>query len=183
MAKVKVTQVEVPDRPERAPPRHAARARPRQDRPQPPSTTRARCSQACCGRSAHLVKVEEPSMAEAAEPLEPPACAGAGGPQARRPRPGLGQGPLLRPRDQGPEVARGLAQDARRVRGRPDADLHAHRQAARRDVQGRDADRPVPHRRRMPVNVRDLDRFDAGAEVTPESLVEKRPDQEHEDAT
>ena len=33
----------------------------------------------------------------------------------------------------------------------------------------------------QPVNVRDLDRFDAGAEVTPESLVEKRPDQEHED--
>jgi large subunit ribosomal protein L15 len=26
----------------------------------------------------------------------------------------------------------------------------------------------------VPVNVRDLDRFDAGAEVTPESLVEKR---------
>src|SRR2546429_3829965 len=27
----------------------------------------------------------------------------------------------------------------------------------------------------VPVNVRDLDRFDEGAEVTPESLVEKRP--------
>src|SRR5216117_4562262 len=26
----------------------------------------------------------------------------------------------------------------------------------------------------QPVNIRDLDRFDAGAEVTPESLVEKR---------
>ena len=52
--------------------------------------------------------------------------------QARRPRPGLGQGPLLRPRDQGPEVALGLAQDARRLRGRPDAALHAPRQAARR---------------------------------------------------
>jgi large subunit ribosomal protein L15 len=26
----------------------------------------------------------------------------------------------------------------------------------------------------VPVNIRDLDRFDAGAEVTPESLVEKR---------
>ena len=31
----------------------------------------------------------------AAEPLESPAGAGAGGPQARRPRPGLRQGPLL----------------------------------------------------------------------------------------
>ena len=33
----------------------------------------------------------------------------------------------------------------------------------------------------VPVNVRDLDRFDAGDEVTPESLVEKRSAQEHED--
>ena len=40
------------------------------------------------------------------EPLEPEARPGAQGAQARRPRPGLGQGPLLRPRDQGPEVAR-----------------------------------------------------------------------------
>ena len=71
------------------------------------------------------------------------AGAAAQGSQARRPRPRLRQGPLLRPRDQGPEVALGLAQDARRLRGRPDADLHAGRQAARLDVEGRDADRPV----------------------------------------
>ena len=39
----------------------------------------------------------------------------------------------------------GLAQDAGRLRGRPDADRHAHRQAPREHVRGRDADRPVPH--------------------------------------
>ena len=39
----------------------------------------------------------------------------------------------------------GLAQDARRIRGRPDADRHAHRQAPRKHVRGRDAHRAVPH--------------------------------------
>ena len=35
-------------------------------------------------------------------------------------------------------------------------------------VEGRDADRPVPHVHTGPVNVRDLERvFDDGAEVTP----------------
>ena len=71
-------------------------------------------------------------MGERAEPLESPAGAGAEGPQARRPRPRLRQGEVLRPRGQGSEVALRLAQDARRLRGRTDADLHAHRQAARR---------------------------------------------------
>ena len=61
--------------------------------------------------------------------------------------------------------------DARRLRGRPDAGLHAHEQAARRDLQGRDADRPVPDVR-LVVNVRDLARFDAGTDVTPELLKE-----------
>ena len=95
----------------------------------------------------HLVRVEEASSmaSERAQPLEPEAGAGAQGSQARRPRPGLRQGPLLGPRDQGPEVARRLAQDARRLRGRADADPHAHGQAARLDVEGRDADRAVPH--------------------------------------
>ena len=66
------------------------------------------------------------------------------------------------------------------LRGRPDADLHAARQAARLDVEGRDADRPVPHAHRSRSTSRDLERrFDAGAEVTPEALVEARPDQEH----
>ena len=41
-----------PDRPERAPPRHAAGARPGQDRVEPPSTRKARSSRVCCGRSA-----------------------------------------------------------------------------------------------------------------------------------
>ena len=41
-----------PDRPERAPPRHAAGARPGQDRPHRASRRRARCLQACFARSA-----------------------------------------------------------------------------------------------------------------------------------
>ena len=148
MPKLRVTQVRSPDRPVPAPSRHAARARPRQDRPHAPSTRRARSSPVCSGRSAISCEVRGARRSDgvrAAQPLEPQARAGAQGPQARRPRPRLRQGPLLRPRHQGPEVARGLAQDARRLRGRPDADLHAHRQAARLDVEGRDADRPVPH--------------------------------------
>ena len=72
------------------------------------------------------------------------ARAGAQGPQAGRPRPGLGQGPLLRPRDQGPEVARRLEEDAGRLRGRPDAARHARAEAPRQHLRGRDADRPVP---------------------------------------
>src|SRR5439155_1558500 len=47
--------------------------------------------------------------------------------QARRPRPGLGEGTLLGPRDQGPEVALRFAQDARGLRGRPEPALHAPR--------------------------------------------------------
>ena len=92
---------------------------------QPPSTRKSRTLPACSARSRHFVKVEEQSRGRQAQSLEPEAGAGAQGPQARRPRPRLRQGPLLRPRDQGPEVALGLAQDARRLRGRPDADRHA----------------------------------------------------------
>ena len=86
---------------------------------------------------------------------------------------GLGQGALLRPRDQGPEVPRGLAQDAARLRGRPDADLHAP--AKQRGPNSKDAMPVGPHRTStVPVNLRDLERvFDAGAEVTLEALVEK----------
>ena len=102
------------------------------------------------------------------------------GPQARRPRPRLRQGQVRRPRQQGPEVARGLAQDARRLRGRPDADLHAHRQAARLDVEGRDARRPVPHRDgagepARPRPVRGRRRRHAGG------ARREAADQEHED--
>ena len=39
----------------------------------------------------------------------------------------------------------GLPQDARRLRGRPDADRHAASEAARQHVRRRDADRPLPH--------------------------------------
>ena len=92
--------------------------------------------------------------------------------EARRPRPGLGQGALLRPRDQGPEVARRLAQDARRLRGRPDARVHAHGQAARLDLEGRDADRAVPHLASGTSTCATSARFDAGTEVTPELLKE-----------
>ena len=115
-------------------------------------------------------------MAGRAEPLEPEARAAAARPQARRPRPGLRQGPLLRPRHQGPEVPLGLAQDARRLRGRPDADLHAARQAARLDVEGRDADRPVPHVHAARQRARPRARFDAGDEVTPELAEGEGPD-------
>ena len=86
---------------------------------------------------------------------------------------GSGKGRYSGPRDQGPEVARGLAQDARRLRGRPDADLHAARQAARHDLEGRDADRPVPDVHAAGQRPRPRPRFDDGAEVTPEALVEK----------
>ena len=112
-------------------------------------------------------------MAGRAEPLQPSACAGARRPQARRPRHGLGQGPLLGPRDQGPEVARGLARDARRLRGRPDAARDAAPQAARSTRRGtrcRSA-RSGPTRSRS--TSRDLDRFEAGDEVTPETLKAK----------
>ena len=51
MAKLKITQTRSADRPDRAAPRHAARARPRQDRPHAPSTRRARSSPVCSGRS------------------------------------------------------------------------------------------------------------------------------------
>ena len=102
-------------------------------------------SQACFARCVISSRSEEQDNGRRAEPLEPAARAAAPGPQARRPRPRLRQGALLGPRDQGPEVALGLARDARRLRGRPDAALHAHGQAARQHVQGRDAGRPVPH--------------------------------------
>ena len=90
-----------------------------------------------------------------------------------RPRPGLGQGPVLGSRDQGPEVPRRLAQDAGRLRGRPDADRHARRKAAREHVRGRDAHRALPHvqparqRRR-----RSRSASTPGADVTLEALKE-----------
>jgi large subunit ribosomal protein L15 len=68
----------------------------------------------------------------------------------------------------------GLALHARRVRGRPDARVHAHGQAARLDLEGRLSDRPLPDVV-WSLNVRDLARFDAGTEVTPELLKEKGP--------
>ncbi len=79
-----------------------------------------------------------------AQSLEPRARPAAQAAQAGRSRPRLGQGPLLGPRHQGPEVARRVAQDAGRVRGRPDADRHAPRQAPRQHLCGRDAHRAVP---------------------------------------
>ena len=84
-------------------------------------------------------------MPRAAEPLESDPGAAAPGSQARRPRPRLRQGALLGARHQGPEVARRLAQDARRLRGRPDAARDAHPEAARQHLARRDAGRPVSH--------------------------------------
>ena len=84
-----------------------------------------------------------------------------------------GQGPLLRPRHQGPEVSRGLEEDAGRLRGRPDADRHAAAEAARQHLRRRDADWPVPDVL-QPINLRDLDRvFEDGDTVNVEALVEK----------
>src|SRR5205814_2333198 len=116
-----------------------------------------------------------------AEPSHAPARPAARGSQARRPRPGLRQGPLLRPRDQGPEVALGLAHDARRLRGRPDADLHAHPEGARRDLEGRDADRPVPHVHAagQPEGARGALR--RGRRGHPRGARREGPDQEHEE--
>ena len=100
------------------------------------------------------------------------AGAAAEGSQARRPRHGLRQGPLLRPRDQGPEVALRA-----RTRCRP-----ASRAARCRSTCGcpklrgntsADAMPIGPFRTStQPVNLRDLEaRFEAGAEVTPDALV------------
>ena len=103
------------------------------------------------------------------------ACPEAARPQAGRPRHGLRQGPLLRPRDQGPEVAVGLAQDAAR----------ASRVARCRSTCGSASSAARPRRTRCRsartarstagVNVSELERvFDDGAEVTIEALAEKR---------
>ena len=99
-----------PDRPDRAPPRHAARARPRQDRPQ----RRARGRPGARGYAQEGPPPREGRGARSRWPSElnlsnlKPAQARKDA-QARRPRPGLRQGPLLRPRDQGPEVPLRLA--------------------------------------------------------------------------
>ena len=59
------------------------------------------------------------------------------------------------------------------LRGRPDAALHAHRQAARQHLRGRDADRPVPHVHAAASTCATSNRFEAGDEVTPETLKAK----------
>ena len=132
------------------PPRgHAPRARSRADRqerraPREPAARGA--AQACrtprrrdaCRREGRV------THGRAQSPFTLPGAT-AQGPQARRARPRLGQGPLLGSRDQGPEVPLRLAQDGGRVRRRPDADRHAAAEAPRQHVRGRDADRPLPH--------------------------------------
>ena len=111
----------------------------------PPSTRTHRSCGGCCGRSRHLVRVDGKdahgdelnlSNLQPAQPRKERKRVGRGL--------GSGKGRYSGPRDQGPEVARRVAQDARRVRGRPDADRHAHGQAPRQHVRGRDADRALP---------------------------------------
>ena len=80
---------------------------------------------------------------------------------------GSGKGRYSGRGHQGPEVPRGLPQDARRLRGRPDADrtCACPSSAAPRP---KDAMPIGPHRTSTQgVNVRELERvFEAGAEVT-----------------
>ena len=59
MAKVRITQVREPDRPERAASRHAARSGLGTDRPLAPSTTESPVLAGMLRKVRHLVKVEE----------------------------------------------------------------------------------------------------------------------------
>ena len=73
-----------------------------------------------------------------AGPRQPPPA------QARRPRRRLGHRQDLRPRPEGRGLALGL-QAPRALRGRPDADPHAHAKAARPAHEEVDAVRALPH--------------------------------------
>ena len=143
------------DRHPAAPPRHPARARPAQDRPD----RRARGLPAAAGHAPDGRPARptwrRPRMAENAEI---PESAAGGHParqarpapgrqapaQARRPRHRLGHRQDLRPRPEGPRLARRRRRPPR-LPGRPDADLHAAGQAPRLQPQDVDADGPVPH--------------------------------------
>ena len=138
-----------PDRPEPAPPRHAARARPRPDR-QAAEHDEGPVLAGMLRKVRHLVKVEEGtangrrssnlSNLKPAQPRKDRKRVGRGL--------GSGKGRYSGRGIKGQKSRSGSHEDARRLRGRADAALHARRQAARRDVEGRDADRPVPHARR-----------------------------------
>ena len=121
----------------------------------------------------HLVKVEEACHGRAeAEPDGSQAGAAAQGPQARR------AGPRLR---QGKYAGRGIkGQKSRSGSHKMRAGFEGGqmpiymRIGKLRGSTSKDAMPVGPFRTEtVHVNLRDLDRFDAGAEVTPESLVEK----------
>ncbi len=126
-----------------------------------------------------VVPPEQTEADRGPQPLEPEAGAEAPRAQAHRPRAGLGQGPLLRSRDQGPEVARRLAHDAAGLRGRPDADLHAAPEAAWPVLEGRHADGPAPHAHRAGEPSRPRARFRRRRRGDPRSHGREGPDQEH----
>ena len=107
------------------------------------------------------------------QPFYSQAGAGAQRPQAGRPRPGLGQRTLFGPRDQGPEVALGLKKMRPGFEGGQNPIYM--RLGKQRGPYSADAMPMGPHRTStIPVNVAALEeRFDAGAEVTVEALVEK----------
>ena len=116
-----------------------------------------------------------------AQSPQPLPGAAAEGSQARRPRHGLRQGPVLRPRDQGPEVALRIAQDAGRLRGRSDADRYAAAETARQHVGRRDADRAVPNLDAARQPPRPRGAFRRGRRGDAGRTRHGRADQEHED--
>ena len=174
---VKVTQVRSDDRAEQAPRRHAARARARPHRQVRRAQGRRPSSTACCARSRHLVAGRREGRlghGGRAQPPQPQARAAAQGAQARRPRPGLRQGPLLRAaasRARSPAPARTRCRPASRA-ARCRSTCGSRSSAATRP---RTRCRSAPSARTASRSTSAIStaRFDAGAEVTPEALIEK----------
>ena len=135
------------------------------------STTSPRRSKACLGRSATSSRWRRSSMPDDLNlsNLSPPSRAriASASDAASAPARGATRAAGSRARSR----AR-LAPHARRLRGRPDAARDAAPEAARQHVARRDAVGPF-RTYTQPVNIRDLDRFEAGEEVTPESLKAK----------
>ena len=135
------------DRPVRSPPRHAARARPRQDRPE----RRAQGFPAAAGHAAAGPPSRDRSRRSGRAMSDELNLSNLKPAQARKDRKrigrglGSGKGRYSGRGIKGQKSRVRLAQDAGRLRGRPDADRHARRQAPREHVRGRDADRAVPH--------------------------------------
>src|SRR6185437_1543296 len=162
-----------PDRPERPPPRHAARARPRQDRP-------------------HLGAGGRPGARRHAE-ASPPSREGGGRVAMAERKLNLTDHKPAQPRKDRKRVGRGPGSGKGRYAGRgikgQKSRSGSHKMRAGfegglmpiymrigklRGSTSKDAMPVGPFRTfTHPINLRDLDRFDAGDVVTPESLVEK----------